>query len=153
MNIVTVCNREFYIYRYEGHLNDVENAVVLLSYPKEAFGQAKALRVFISTNVDLSTQEILDTYTERWNIELFFRESKRKLAFDKYQIRSQTGIERYWLIMSLVHYMCCTYNGSYCSFEKGYQYFKQTIREEQVTNVYYCVKNGMPLKQLLSLIG
>lgn len=153
VNLVTVRNREFYIYRYEGHLNDVEHAVVLLSYPKEAFGQAKALRVFISTNVDLSTQEILDTYTERWNIELFFRESKRKLAFDKYQIRSQTGIERYWLIMSLVHYMCCTYNGSYCSFEKGYQYFKQTIREEQVTNVYYCVKNGMPLKQLLSLIG
>ena len=153
MNLVTVRNREFYIYRYEGHLNDVEHAVVLLSYPKEAFGQAKALRAFISTNTELSTQEILDTHTERWDIELFFRESKQKLAFGKYQIRSQMGIERYWLIMSLVHYMCCTYNGSYCSFEDGYQYFKQTIREEQVTTIFYSVKNGMSLKKLLALVG
>lgn len=93
VSLVTVRNREFYVYRYEGNLNGIENAVVLLSYPKEAFHEPKALRVFISTNVALSTQEILDIYTERWDIELFFRESKRKLALDKYQIRSKTGIQ------------------------------------------------------------
>ena len=153
VNLVTVRNREFYVYRYEGKLNDIENAVVLLCYPKGAFHQEKTLRVFISTNVALSTQEILDTYTERWNIELFFRESKQKLSLDKYQIRKQTGIERYWLIMSLVHYLCCTCNGKYCSFEDGYQYWKQTIKEEQVTSVYHAIKNGMSLKQLLALVG
>ena len=47
------------MYRYEGNLNGIENAVVLLSYPEKAFGNPKALRAFISTNVDLSTQEIL----------------------------------------------------------------------------------------------
>lgn len=106
VNLVTVGKREFYVYRYEGELTDIPNAVVLLSYPKEAFGYAKALRVFISTNVGLSTQEILDMYTKRWQIELFFRQSKSKLALDKYQLRSQQGIQRYWLIMSFVHYMC-----------------------------------------------
>lgn len=30
--------REFYVYRYEGKLNDIPNAAVILSYPKEAFG-------------------------------------------------------------------------------------------------------------------
>ncbi len=139
VNLVTVRNREFYVYHYEGNLNDIENAVVLLCYPKGAFHQSKALRVFISTNVALSTQQILDTYTERWNIELFFRESKQKLSLDKYQIREQTGIERYWPIMSLVHYLCCTCNGTYCSFEEGYQHLKQTIKEEQVTNVYHAI--------------
>ena len=109
--------------------------------------------MFISTNVALSTQEILDTYTERWNIELFFRESKQKLSLDKYQIRKQTGIERYWLIMSLVHYLCCTCNGTYCSFEEGYQYWKQIIKEEQVTKVYHAIKNGISLEQLLALVG
>ena len=69
---------------------------------------SKALRIFLSTNVGMSTQEILDTYTKRWPIELFFRQSKSKLALDKYQIRSRQGIQRYWLIMSLVHYLCCT---------------------------------------------
>lgn len=134
-------------------LNDIENAVVLLSYPKEAFHEPKALRIFISTNAALSTQEILDTYTERCDSELFFRESKRKLALDKYQIRSKTGIQRYWLIMSMVHYMCCTYNEKYCSFEEGYQYFKQKIKEEQITRLYHSIKNGMPLEQLLALAG
>jgi len=106
VSFVTVGSREFYVYRYEGELNGVPNAVVILSYPKEAFGDPKALRIFISTNVGLSTQEILETYTKRWPIELFFRQSKSKLALDKYQIRSRLGIQRYWLIMSLVHYLC-----------------------------------------------
>mgnify|MGYP003303775257 CR=1 FL=1 len=103
VSLVTVGSREFYVYRYEGKLNGIPNAAVLLSYPKEAFGNPKALRVFISTDVSLSTLKILETYTQRWPIELFFRHSKSKLDLDKYQIRSRQGIQRYWLIMSLVH--------------------------------------------------
>ena len=90
VSLVTVGSREFYVYRYEGKLNDIPNAAVILSYPKEGFGNPKALRVFLSTNVGLSTQEILGTYTKRWFIELFFRQSKSKLALDKYQIRSRS---------------------------------------------------------------
>lgn len=32
---MTVGGREFYVYRYEGKLNDIPNAAVILSYPKE----------------------------------------------------------------------------------------------------------------------
>ena len=64
VSLVTVGSREFYVYRYEGELNNIANAVVIISYPKEAFGDPKALRVFISTNAGLSTQEILDSYTK-----------------------------------------------------------------------------------------
>lgn len=56
---MTVGGREFYVYRYEGKLNDIPNAAVILSYPKEAFGNPRALRVFISTNAELSTQEMV----------------------------------------------------------------------------------------------
>ena len=153
VSLVTVDNRNFYVYRYEGKLNDIPNAVVIISYPENAFGTPEALRVFISTNAGLSTQEILDGYTRRWPIEVFFRQSKTKLALDKYQIRTQTGIERYWLIMSLVHYMCCTYNGAYCSFEEGYRYFQRKIREEQVTALYQSIHNGMSLEDVLKLVG
>ena len=58
-DLVTVNKRKYYVYRYKGNLNGIENAVVLLSYPEKAFGNPKALRAFISTNVGLSTQEIL----------------------------------------------------------------------------------------------
>ena len=127
--------------------------MVIISYPENEFGEAIALRVFLSTNAGLSTQEILDSYTRRWPIEIFFRQSKTKLALDKYQIRTQTGIERYWLIMSLVHYMCCTYNGTYCSFEEGYQHFHRKIREEQVTALYQSIRHGMSLEDVLKLAG
>lgn len=73
--------------------------------------------MFISTNVNLSAQEILDIYISRWPIGVFFRSSKSKLELDTYQIQSQKGIERYWLIMSLTHYICCICKGGYCSFE------------------------------------
>ena len=153
VSLVTVGNREFYVCRYEGELNDIPNAAVIISYPKEAFGNAKALRVFICTNVGLSTQEILDTYTKRWPIELFFRQCKSKLALDKYQIRSQQGIQRYWLIMSLVHYMCCMSSGKYCTFEEGYQYYQNKLKTEQLSNLHQFIKNGASLEEVLALVG
>ncbi len=76
----------------------------LISYPKDAFHVPKALRAFISTDVSLSTREILDRYMERWPVEVFFRQSKNQLAFDRYQICSSKGIRRYWLLMSLLIY-------------------------------------------------
>lgn len=153
VSLVTVGGREFYVYRYEGELNDIPNAVVMISYPREAFGDPKALRVFISTNVGISTQEILDTYTERWAIELFFRQSKNRLALDKYQIRSRQGIERYWLIMSLVHYMCCMHSGKYNTFEEGYRYFQNQVKTERIGNLHQFIKNGASLEAVLKLVG
>ena len=99
VNLVTVGKRQYYVCRYEGHLNDLEHAVVLISYPKDAFGVPRALRAFICTDISLSTQEILNYYLERWTIEVFFRQAKQKLALDKYQIRSSRGIRRFWLLM------------------------------------------------------
>ena len=149
VNLVTVGNREFYVYRYEGELQGIPNAVVVITYPKEMFGNPKALRAFISTNVELSTQEILEMYTKRWSIELFFRQSKNKLAWDKCQIRSQKGIKRYWLIMSLVHFLCCTYSGEYCVFEDGYQYFQNQLQIEQLQNLHQFIKNGASFEEVL----
>ena len=57
--LVTVKNQTYYVYRYEGKLNGIENAVVLLSYPYKAFGNPKALQAFLSTDVSLITEEIL----------------------------------------------------------------------------------------------
>lgn len=81
VSLVTVSGREFYVYRYEDELNDIPNAVVILSYPKECFGNQKALRIFISSNAGLTTTEILNMYTQRWLIKLFFRQSKNKFAW------------------------------------------------------------------------
>ena len=62
---MTVKNQTYYVEWYEGKLNGIENDVVLLSYPEEAFENPKALRAFSSTNVSLSADEILFYYVCR----------------------------------------------------------------------------------------
>lgn len=151
VNLVTVGGRQFYVYRYEGSLNDIENAVVLITYPKDAFGVPFAVRAFISTDTSLTTMEILSEYVKRWPIEVFFRQAKQKLALDKYQIRSSTGIKRYWILMSLAHLMCCYRDGSFQPFEDGYAYFQKAVRTEQVKYIYNCGLNRIPLDEVLKL--
>lgn len=153
VSLVTVGRRRYYVYRYEGKLNGIENAVVLLTYPENAFQAPKALRAFLCTDVSMTTSEILEAYIERWPIELFFRQSKGKLALDKYQIRSSKGIRRYWLLMSLVYLMCCTQTGKLCSFAEGYASFKQAVYEEQIAYIYYCGAKNIPLETILSLVA
>ena len=72
-DLATVKKRKYYVYRYEGNLNGIENAVVLLSYPEKAFGNSKALRAFIST------QELVSSALSRPDITrsaaLFSRKS------------------------------------------------------------------------------
>lgn len=153
VSLETVGCRNYHVYRYEGNLNGVENAVVLLSYPQGAFHEPKALRAFISTDVSLSTEEILAKYIARWPVEVFFRQSKNVLAFDRYQIRSSKGIQRYWLIMSLAHLLCCTGTGKVEPFEKGYAFFQRKMKEEQVTFLYQCGKRQVPLETVLALVG
>ena len=47
VRLVTAGNRQYYVYRYEGKLNGLENAVVLMTYPKDAFHKTQALRAFL----------------------------------------------------------------------------------------------------------
>ena len=138
--LVTVKNQAYYVYRYEGKLNGIENAIVLLSYLENAFGNPKALRAFLSTDASLSTDEILSYYICRWPIEVFFRQCKAKLALDSYQIRSAQGIRRYWLLMSLAHYMCVAGNGELCSFERGYHQISNIIQLEKYRYLFQCAQ-------------
>ena len=127
---MTVGKRSYYVYRYQGKMNDHKDAVVLLSYPEKFFGEAKVLRVFISTHTEFTAQEILNIYAKRRNIEVFFRSCKQKLAFDKCQLRKKQGITRMWLILSLIHFLCCTVSGCVGSFDEGYNYFRNCVLQE-----------------------
>ena len=111
-------------------MNDYKDAVVLLSYPEKSFGEAKVLRVFISTHTKFTAQEILNIYAKRRNIEVFFRSCKQKLAFDKCQLRKKQGIKRMWLILSLIHFLYCTVSGCVGSFDEGYNYFRNCVLQE-----------------------
>lgn len=56
---VTAKSRTYMVYHYEGSLNKIDHAVVLLSYPVEALGKKGTLRVFLCSDVSLPDETIL----------------------------------------------------------------------------------------------
>ena len=70
------------------------------------------------------------------------RQCKDKLALDSYQIRSAQGIKRYWLLMSLAHFMCAVGTGRFCSFETGYHEICDTIQLEKYRYLFQCAKES-----------
>lgn len=152
-DLVTVGKRQFFVYSCVVKIENIGQAVVLLSYPREALGNPSALRAFVCTDTSLSVEQILRHYVVRWNIEVFFRDAKQKLAFDKYQIRSSTGIQRFWLIMSLAHFICCMGTDRTLSFEEGYAYFQTQLRRERVEFIYRCGYARLPLEDVLALVA
>ena len=151
VSLVTVGKRQYYVYRYEGNLNDLENATVLISYPRDAFGLPKALRAFICTDADFSTQAILDCYLERWSIEVFFRQAKQNLALDQYQIRSSLGIRRFWILMSTAHLVCSLASAQPLPFQDGFAAMQNLIAAERIPFIYRCGASGVPFVKVLAL--
>ena len=102
-HLVTVGGHEYWIHRYEGALNGIGKAVVLLSYPKDAFGSKKALRVFICSDLGLSDSEILSHYTHRWKIEVMFKLQKMYMGLNSFMVRSSKAIDRLFVILPFAH--------------------------------------------------
>ena len=89
----------------------------------------------------------------RWPVEVFFRQSKGKLAFDRYQVRSSEGIRRYWLLMSLAHFIACTSYGEAMSFEDGYAFISSRIQEERLRYIYQCGVRHICFEEVLALVA
>jgi hypothetical protein len=152
VNLVTVNNSKYWVYRYEGALNDIDNAVVLFSWPKNAFGVSKALKAFICTDVSLDTATILKYYTNRWPIEVFFKQEKVNLGFNKYQIRSIKGIKRIWLLQSLVHLICTIGLNETMKFGEGLRKLRKQTKQNSISWIYQCAKSNIPLDKVLKAL-
>ena len=151
VSLATVGKRQYYVYRYEGNLKDLEDVVVLISFPKEAFGVPCALRAFICTDAAFTTQEILDSYLVRWSIEVFFCQAKQNLALDQYQIRSALGIRRFWVLMSTAHLFSCIGSGQILPFHEGFAVMQKAITTERISFIYHCGFSRVPLAHVLAL--
>jgi hypothetical protein len=94
------------VFSFETPLKGIPAATVLLSWPEGAFGDMKALRAFMCTDLDLSPQEIVGLYGNRWKIETLFRGAVTKLGLDSHMLRSPKAIKRLWILTCLAHNQC-----------------------------------------------
>jgi len=106
VHLVTVGKQRYWVHRVNGHVKRLpQDGVILISWPESQLFQEKAMNVFFST-CKLPDEVILTTYTERWTIEIFFRDNKMQLEIDRYQIRSQGAITRFLYIIMIAYAYC-----------------------------------------------
>lgn len=149
-HLVKVGNHEYYVFRYEGRLNDIKEAVVLLSWPKDAFLKEGCLKAFLCTDINLTSEQILNRYTKRWPIEVFFRQGKMRLGLDLYQIRSAKAIKRFWILL-IMAYTYCTLGifDTPVSFSEGLSASRKKCQSHLLEFVYSKAMDNVPLEQIL----
>ena len=151
LSVVTANGRKHYVYRHEGHIKGIENAVILISWIDE-FDEDKKPFYLICTDTSLDNKEILEYYKNRWEIETSFRYQKDRLGLDQYEMRSLKGIERFWELIYLVY--------NYLELKRFLSEVKENLgktidkiramrTKELISYVFEMAKNGVELAELL----
>lgn len=146
---VTANNSEYWVYRYEGALKGIDNTVVLLCWQKNSFKKEGALRAFLCTDIELSSQTILEYYSRTWPIEIFFRQTKNNIGINKYQVRSSKAIDRILLLASLTYIYCSIDEDAGDSFSRGLILRRNQFRKYNIQWIYESAQNGISLDAIL----
>ncbi len=98
---VTIKDKTYKVYRYEGKASGIDNAVVLICY--EANKENPKVVSILSTDTGLSSKKILKYYSNRWKIETSFLYLKDRLGLKHYQMRKVKGFTRFWTVVYLAY--------------------------------------------------
>ncbi|CAG9709728.1 IS701 family transposase [Clostridium neonatale] len=156
-SLVTASNNKYYVYRYEGKVNDIENVVVLISWTKNDLSDNPAF--IISTDVSLDNKTIISYYEKRWDIEVSYRYHKTALGFDEFQIQSLKSIHRYWSMIFLTYTFLEIFR---VKCEKLYKFknigdvilhFRNNYLVKIVSFAHECADNGIDLQSTIAKLG
>ncbi|CAG9707678.1 IS701 family transposase [Clostridium neonatale] len=156
-SLVTASNNKYYVYRYEGKLNDIENAVVLISWTKSDLSDKPAF--IISTDVSLDNKTIISYYEKRWDIEVSYRYHKTALGFDEFQIQSLKSIHRYWSMIFLTYTFLEIFRvkcGKLYKFKNigdVILHFRNNYLVKIVSFAHECADNGIDLQSTIAKLG
>ena len=85
-------------------------------------------------------------------METFFRETKRQLGFDKYQVHTSKGIKRYIYLLMLTYLYCeLEVQGDSLGFSKGLKKARQEIKSIEISWIYRKTQEGVPLTDILKI--
>lgn len=149
VRLVTVNRQSYWVYRYEGALNDLDDAVVLITWHEDALFNPKAMRCFLSTDTELDTQKTLEYYSKRWPIEIFFRQTKGNLGINQYQVRHITAIKRFWSLTVLTYLFCVLGKAEVSSFAQGLSSTRKEVKSNLFAWIYNQSQAGVPLSRIL----
>lgn len=152
LDLVTVGGKAYYTYTYLGKIKGARKVKIVISWPENALWNIKAMKAFVSLDIEMSGIQLLGHYIKRWPIETFFRETKKHLGFDKYQIHTLKGIRRYMYLLMLTYLYCeLEVQGDSLGFSKGLKKARQEIKNLEISWIYRKAQEGIPLADILKI--
>jgi hypothetical protein len=94
--------RVYYAYQEKRDVRSVGNVQLVFSTMKPNLQKATAddVKILMTNALDLSVSEVLDLYSIRWQIELFFKELKSTLGFSQYSFQCFDAVKA-WVEVSI----------------------------------------------------
>ncbi|MBA2879604.1 hypothetical protein HNR63_002681 [Anoxybacillus kamchatkensis] len=142
-HLVTVGEERYRVYRYEGTLNGLDHAVVLLVCKADQPMTPEHLHCVLSTDREQSDEDILRYYAERWSIECFFRQAKDQLNLDGYRVRQVRAVKRYWILVHLAYVYSIVESNQ--DFSTGLDLLRTKKRHRLVGFIYHATKQDIPI--------
>jgi len=142
-HLVTVGEERYRVYRYEGALKGLDDAVVLLAWKADQPMTPEHLHCVLSTDRELSDEEILRYYAQRWSIECFFRQAKDQLKLDGYRVRQRRAVKRYWILVQLAYVYSMVESNR--DFSTGLDLLRTKKGHSLVEFIYHAAKQDIPI--------
>ncbi len=141
--LVTVGQERYRVYRYEGAIHGLDDAVVLLAWKADQPMAPEHLHCILSTDRELGDEDILRYYAQRWTIECFFRQAKDQLKLDGYRVRHVRAVKRYWVVVLLA----CVYSiaESQQDISSGLELLRSRKGHSVVEFIYDAAKRDIPI--------
>lgn len=117
--------RIYYAYQETREVHSVGKVRLVYSTTKPTLLKATPddVKILMTNAMHLSLTAIIDLYTLRWQIELFFKELKSRLGFDQYRFQSFSEVEG-WVTLALTTVL-------FLETLRAEQMARRDLREEQ----------------------
>jgi hypothetical protein len=98
--------RTFYVHEEKRAVHSVGEVRLVFSTMKKDLETATAddVKILMTNDSELSVRDVIELYTLRWQIELFFKELKARLGFHQYQFQKFEAVEG-WVELVLTTFL------------------------------------------------
>lgn len=95
-------SRTYYVHQEKREVQSVGKVQLVFSTTKRELKKATAndVKILMTNNLRMSVREVVELYSVRWQIELFFKELKSTLGFHQYQFQNFDAVEG-WVELAL----------------------------------------------------
>jgi hypothetical protein len=117
--------RTYYVHEERRQVHSVGEVRLVFSTTKENLKTATPddVKILMTNDLRLSVRDVIELYSLRWQIELFFKELKSTLGFHQYQFQRFRSVEA-WVELALTAFM-------YLEFYRVQQMSRRDLSDEE----------------------